>query len=314
MMKRFTLYRMLGSFAAAAGLSAAAGCSTNPSTGRLQLDLVSDEQTAAMGAEAKPQLVAEYGGEVESKELRAYVKNVGESLARHVEPEYQHIQWEFTVLDSDVVNAFALPGGYVFMSRGLLAMMSNEAQLAGVLGHEIGHVTAKHVDERLSQAMLTQVGLDVLGAASDTQLINAGAQILAQGTLLKFGRDQESEADSQGLKYMTAAGYDPQAMLEVMHILDEASKGSSPPELLSSHPLPETRIKRIQSELDEQYGFTRGDSNYKKYEGRFDKEARPYLGNKAARHQIGSTLDAVASCALCGALSRAATQQDNAID
>jgi predicted Zn-dependent protease len=273
----------------------------------LQLDLVSDEQTAAMGAEAKPQLVAEYGGEVDSKELRAYVKKVGERLAKHVEPEYQHIQWDFTVLDSDVVNAFALPGGYVFMSRGLLAMMSNEAQLAGVLGHEIGHVTAKHVDERLSQAMLTQLGLDILGAASDTQLINAGAQILAQGTLLKFGRDQESEADSQGLKYMTAEGYDPAAMLEVMRILDEASKGSSPPELLSSHPLPETRIKRIQAQLDEQYGYTQGDSRYQKYEKRFEQEARPYLGNPSAALAAPALAGSESCCPLCSALSRAQT-------
>ena len=153
---------------------ALAGCKTNPSTGRNQLILVSPDETAQMGVEAKPELIKEYGGEVRSPELRTYVEQVGRRLSRHVEDEFKSTPWEFITLDSDVINAFALPGGKVFMSRGLMQHLNNEAALAGVLGHEIGHVTARHIDERISHSMAVQ-GLVSVGGAFGAAMTSVGA-------------------------------------------------------------------------------------------------------------------------------------------
>lgn len=263
----------------------AAGCATNPSTGRSQFILPQiAAQTTEMGAAAKPELIQEYGGEVQSAQLRQYVQRVGERLARHVEPEYSDVQWDFTLLDSDVINAFALPGGHVFMSRGLMEGFTNEAQLAGVLGHEIGHVTALHVDERLSQAMLVQGVAEAASSVagqSESALVSQAVPVLVglggQGYLLKFGRDQEAEADIQGLKYMAAAGYDPAAMLEVLAILSEADQGGRPPEFLSTHPYPETRLETVRRLLRTEYSHTQNSDAYRKFQERFEREARPYL-------------------------------------
>jgi predicted Zn-dependent protease len=252
-------------------------CTTNPSTGRSQLLLISEAQVAQMGIEAKPQLTAEYGGEVENPQLRAYIDKVGRGLLNHIEPEYAKVEWEFTLLDSDVINAFALPGGKVFFSRGLLERFANEAQVAGVLGHEIGHVTAKHVDERVSQGLLAQLGLELINAVSETELVSAGAQLLAQGTILKFGRDQELEADRQGLKYMVRAGYNPDGMAEVLKILIDASKGSQPLEILSTHPNPERRLAMVRNLMATEYKYAVDNAEFKKYQGRFAQEAKPHL-------------------------------------
>lgn len=159
---------------------------------------------------------------------------------------------------------------------------TNEAQLAGVLGHEIGHVTAQHIDERISRAMGVEVLAQVAGAAAGNQSVWAQAipavvGIGGQGYLLKFGRDQESEADILGLRYMVKAGYDPHGMLEVMEILAEASQGSSQPEFLSTHPHPETRLKTINTQLEGDYAYTQGNSEFGKYDGRWKREAAPFL-------------------------------------
>ncbi|MCI0362860.1 MAG: M48 family metallopeptidase [Phycisphaerales bacterium] len=260
-----------------AGSLGLSGCATNPSTGRSQLILVSPEQVAAMGEQAKPELIREMGGEVKSQELRQYIASVGRRLARHVEPEFKDIQWEFITLDSDVINAFALPGGKVFISRGLLQEFNNEAQVATVLGHEIGHVTARHVDERVSQSMVAQLGMEFLGQASNSDLVNAGAQLLTQGTILKFSRDQESEADRQGLKYMTKAGYDPSAALDVMRVLIESGGGGGM-EILSTHPDPRGRLEDIQRLLDTEYRYAVNNPQYKKFAERFQQRAQPHLG------------------------------------
>ncbi len=258
-------------------IAAIAGCSTNPSTGRSQYIILPADQVAAMGAQATPEVIAEFGGEVRSPELRAYVAGVGQRLAKEVEPEFYRIQWEFYVLNSPVINAFALPGGRVFITVGLLSEFDNEAQLAGVLGHEIGHVTGRHVDERVSQTMTAQLGVAAVGAYTESALVNEGAGFLAQGVLLKFNRNQENESDTQGLKYMTAAGYDPAAMYDVMEILAQAAKGERPPEILSTHPYPETRLRNIRAALKGPYAYTQGDSNYQKYRNRFQRDAVPYL-------------------------------------
>ncbi len=253
-------------------------CKTNPATGRSQLILISGDQINAMGKSAKPQLIKQYGGEVKSEELRAYVARIGRVVAKRVEPEYAHIKWEFIVLDSEILNAFALPGGHVFVSRGLLAKFDNEAQLAGVLGHEIGHVTARHVDERMSQVLTAELAISGIGAASSSDLALVAAKAIGQGTLLKFNRDQEQEADVQGLKYMTKAMYDPAGMLQVLEVLAKASEGSRRLEILSTHPNPKRRMKTVRKLLEGEYAFTQGNPDYKTRAGRFRRDAGPHLG------------------------------------
>lgn len=264
-------------------LPLASGCAVNPATGRPQLMLISQQEANALGAEAKPELVDEYGGEVQASALRAYVTEIGMKLVEHVEPEYKDLDWDFTVLDSDVINAFALPGGHVFISRGLLEYFTNEAQIAGVLGHEIGHVSGLHVNERISQAMGIQ-GI-VLGASaavgssesSWAEMIPLVVNTAGQGYLLKFGRDQESEADVLGVRYMVRSGYNPQGMLQVLEVLDQASQGQAPPEFLSTHPHPSTRIATVNGLLSNEYAYTQNNADFGLYENRFHDRAVPHL-------------------------------------
>ncbi len=254
-----------------------AGCTTNPATGRSQFDIISTDEEIAMGAQAAPEMVKEYGGEVKSTELKNYVKSIGARLASLTEADYPDLPWEFFVLDSEVINAFAIPGGKVFVSEGLLMYMTNEAQLAAVLGHEIGHVVAQHVDERLSQTMIAQIGLEVLGGMSDAQVVNAGAGLLAQGTLLKFNRDQESESDRLGVKYMVAAGYDPRGMVDLIQILIDSSQGGAPPEILSTHPDPVGRRAAVLDLIEEEYRFAVNNPDYGVNQQQWQQSAARHL-------------------------------------
>jgi predicted Zn-dependent protease len=253
-------------------------CQVNPSTGRRQLMLFSGDEVAAMGEEAKTSVIQEYGGEVESQALRDYVKRIGADLVEHVEPEYAHLNWEFFTLDTDVANAFALPGGKIFITRGLMENFDNEAQVAGVLGHEIGHVTAKHIDERLSKSVIAEGLLEILRNSTEQELYITGAALLTNGVMLKFSRDDEYEADSQGVKYMTAAGYNPKAMSEVLEVLMGLSaEGGRPPEFLSTHPYPESRVEAIAKLIGEKYEPQAFEGDRNMYPGRFQREAMPHL-------------------------------------
>ena len=282
----------------------AAGCETNPATGDSQFIAVSSEELTKMGEEAKPEMIKEYGGEVRSPELRRYIEQVGNRLARHVEGEYKNTRWEFITLDSDVINAFALPGGKVFMSRGLLQELKNEAGVAGVLGHEIGHVTGKHIDERISQSMvvegLASVGGAVAGSEGLAQIIPTVIGGVGQGYLLKFGRDQESQADELGLKYMTRAGYDPMGMADVMKVLIAASEGNEQWEILSTHPNPKNRLEAIMQQIEKEYAHTQNNPEYRKFDNRFERGALPYLPERRGRASLGAvSLHPELWCAHC---------------
>jgi len=260
------------------------GCSTNPATGKRSFTLLSWEQERAMGSEAAPQFTEQFGGEVPSPRATAYVTGVGNRLVEGVEPGVPQLEWEFTLLDSPVINAFALPGGKVFFSRGLAEELDNEAQMAGVIGHEIGHVTARHGNQRMSQqigfnALITglAVGVGVADADSDfRQVGQLAVPALAIGgnvVLLKYGRDEESEADMLGMRYMARAGYNPRGQLSVMEVLRDASAGSGrPPEWLSTHPYPETRMERIQEILGERYAHTRNNPDYGLFPERYQDQ------------------------------------------
>jgi len=264
-------------------VATSSGCTLNPATGRRQLLLLSTEEEIALGAEAKPELINEYGGQVESTELREYVSTIGHRLSRYTEVDYPDLPWEFIVLDSPVINAFALPGGKVFVSKGLLSHMDNEAQLAAVLGHEIGHVTAQHTDERVSQSMVVQGVAQAAGTATEgqsgwlAQTVPLIVGLGGQGYLLSFSRDQESEADRLGLEYMTRAGYDPQGMQELIQILINTSQGSRPPEVLSTHPDPQRRLEEVNALIQAEYADTLRNPAFQLHENRFERRAAPHL-------------------------------------
>ncbi|MHC4975599.1 MAG: M48 family metalloprotease [Planctomycetota bacterium] len=238
--------------------TALTGCSTNSATGKRQLNLLSRSQEISIGSNAMAQLTTGYGGEVPSAGAREYVTEVGMSLVTHIEPEYQDLPWEFTFLNTSTINAFALPGGKVFLTRGLAERMSTEAELAGVLGHEIGHVTARHANSQISNQLLitgAAIGISVVASESDNDLVSDGVPILVGAStglfLLKFSRDDEHESDRLGMRYMTRAGYNPNGMVGVMETLQEASgsNGSGIQQFMSTHPLPSSRIERAHDRI-----------------------------------------------------------------
>jgi predicted Zn-dependent protease len=257
-------------------------CSVNPATGQRQFNIMSESQEIDLGRQAAPGFVSSYGGEIPSASIRQYVSDLGSRLAEV--SERPDLPWEFNVVDSPTTNAFALPGGKVFMSRGLLEKMTNEAQLAGVLGHEVGHVTAQHIGQQMSQAMAIQligVGLAVAGEQADSdalRVLGAGSTVGGSMYLLKFGRDQESQADMLGLRYMTKLGYNPAAQIQVMRILKEASgDGGGAPEWLSTHPLPDTRIDRLEKIIQQQYPDYNDTNKYNFHVERFRREVLDVL-------------------------------------
>jgi predicted Zn-dependent protease len=292
----------------------AASCTTNPATGKRILNFMPVDQEIRLGSEAAPEFLKEYGGEVPSAEVTRYVRQLGQKLA--AESERPDLPWEFHVPNTPVINAFALPGGKVFITRGLMERLQNEAQLAGVLGHEIGHVTAQHINQRMSQAAVVQGGAAVVGgvgAATDNDYLKAlglGTGVVGTGYLLKFSRDQESEADALGVRYMTRLDYNPLGQVQVMRILAEASSGGRPPEFLATHPYPETRISRLNSLINREHPQARGAGNpYTFAKENYERRALTPLKQlpaapaprQASTHKGDSSIDfALASHAWCG--------------
>lgn len=236
---------------AGAFLCAAGACVRNPATGERQLSLVTKQQEIEIGEQGARDVV-ESIGLVEQAALGQYVKQVGGRIAGGT--EQPGLPWTFAVVDDPAVNAFALPGGKIFITRGLIARLSNEAQLATVLGHEAGHVTARHTAERMSKAQLAQLGLGasaifVEPARDLIPLASAGLGLL----FLKFSRDDEYQADELGIRYGARAGYAVSEMPAVFRTLERASQrgneGASLPEWLSTHPDPQHRIERVKDEI-----------------------------------------------------------------
>lgn len=225
----------------------AAACAINPATGRRELMMISEDQEIAMGREYDPQIVAEMGL-VPDSALQRYVSTLGTRMA--AQSERPNLPWTFRVVDDPVVNAFAVPGGFIYVTRGILAHFNSEAQLVAVLGHEIGHVTARHSAAQMSREQLAQMGLAVGSAVSErfaqmAQLGSAGVGVL----FLKYGRDDETQADNLGLRYMRRTNHDVREMPGVYAMLASlsgAAGGRSTPDWLSTHPAPEDRQARMQ--------------------------------------------------------------------
>lgn len=272
--------RVVVAIAAMLGTLAITGCSTNEATGKRIFTVMSMDQELALGAEAAPQFTAEYGGSVPDAQLAQYVTTIGTSMAVYAEGGYDEIPWTFTLLNSPVINAFALPGGKVFFSRGLAEKLTSEAEMAGVIGHEIGHVTAQHGNQRMSSGTLLNAILTgatiVAGTSEQGSDLNRAAQIgipaLSVGgqlVLLKFGRDEELEADRLGVRYMTKAGYDPRGQLRVMQVLKSVSAGGGQPDILSTHPNPDDRIAQIESLLRGEYANTQNNAQFQMFSERY---------------------------------------------
>jgi len=220
---------------------AVAGCSTNPATGKRQISFVSTSQEAAMGRESDPAVIAEYGLYGDST-VQRYADSVGQRVA-----SVSHLPtlgWHFRVLDSPVVNAFAIPGGYIYITRGILAYLNSEAQLAGVLGHECGHVTARHSAQQITRSQIAGVGL--LASAVFVGALRPYTGLAQQGLgllFLKYSRDNETQADELGTGYATKADYDPRVIPETYSMLKRVGErsGAQLPGFLSTHPDPGDR-------------------------------------------------------------------------
>lgn len=233
-------------------VSSLSGCATNPATGEnVFTGLSSDEQELRVGREQHPQIIKAFGGEFGSPELKRYVDSIGQLLARTV--ERKTFKYTFTILNSEIVNAFALPGGYIYISRGLMALAENEAEVAGVLAHELGHINALHHGRREGQGLLANILLAGVGIAGGRAAADLGGLVVG-GALRAYSREHELESDSLALRYMSRAGYDPQAMVNFLRKMRASSRlearrlGKSPDKVdefnyLATHPAPAERVR-----------------------------------------------------------------------
>ncbi|HEX2332288.1 MAG TPA: M48 family metallopeptidase, partial [Burkholderiales bacterium] len=228
--------------------------SENPLTGEKQRVAMSPEQEIALGYKSAPEMAAQLGGLSQNEKARALVREVGERLVARSVAAKSPYKFSFHVLaDSRTVNAFALPGGPIFITEGLLRLLKTEAELAGVLGHEIGHVIARHSSERLAKQQLTQGLLSALVIGSGDYTTAQIGQMVGSMINMSYGREDELESDALGIRIMAEVGYDPRALIRVMEVLAQASGGSRQPEFFSTHPAPENRSARIREEIAKRF-------------------------------------------------------------
>jgi predicted Zn-dependent protease len=243
-----TWTRRLRSIVVVAALAAAAGtfagCAVNPVTGQRELSLISREQEIKMGEEAAPKFAEEFGGPVRNEALQTYVRTVGGRLAAVAD---RPMPYEYTLVASEVPNAFALPGGKIFITAGLLRRMTNERQLAAVLGHETAHVAAKHSVQGMQKQMGAQVLVELAArvvSPDKAEAAKAAASVVANMASLKYSRNDEYEADRVGLTYATRAGYNPWGMVELMEVLQSLneSEPGTLGEMFQTHPISTKRM------------------------------------------------------------------------
>lgn len=218
----------------------------NPYTGKKQAISLSPQEEIAIGLQSAPGMAQQHGGLHPSNDYQALVDNVGNKLVNNSLAKNTPYKYEFHLLaDESTINAFALPGGQIFITYALFSQLRNEDQLAGVLGHEIGHVLGKHSNERITNANFWKV----LAMGSSAIDLGGVAQQIGNGSLLKNGRGDELESDELGVIFMLDAGYNPEEMIGVMEILKAAAGPNRVPEMQSSHPDPENRIEKIREAI-----------------------------------------------------------------
>ncbi|MFL6196491.1 MAG: M48 family metalloprotease [Thermoanaerobaculia bacterium] len=231
-----------------------AGCSANPATGKQQLNFYNEQEEIALGQEADEEIVGEVGL-YEDPAVQAYVSGLGKRMA--ASSERPGLPWSFKVLDDPAINAFALPGGYVYVTRGILTHLGSEAELATVIGHEMGHVTARHGVNQISKQMMAMAGLGIAALFADSDTAEAVAGAAAVGLSLLFlsnSRNDESQADQLGLRYAQRSGYDLRESPELFRLLDRAEKVEGAgrlPHWLSTHPDPGSRRHRLEEKIAE---------------------------------------------------------------
>jgi len=236
-------------------LALTAGCSVNPATGERELILIDTAQEIAIGNEAAPQFVEEFDGLVANAALQKYVAGVGASIAAVADRE---MPYRYALLASDTPNAFALPGGKIYVTAGLMRRMTNERQLAAVLGHETGHVVHRHnvkgIQQQMGAQVLVELAQKILGG-QEGQAAGAAAQVVAGMANLKYSRTYEYQADALGVRYMAKAGYNPYGMVELLTVLLKMSESEpgSLEEMFQTHPLTSKRIEEVQGIIKDQH-------------------------------------------------------------
>jgi len=231
--------------------------STNPLTGENQRVAISVDEEIALGLQSAPELTAQFGGVTTDTEAQARVTRLGAELVKAIGKDAPY-RFEFTLLnDQKTVNAFALPGGKLFITEALYRLLPSDAEVAGVMAHEIGHVIERHAAEQMAKAQLSQglTGAAVI-ATSDpydprSRNTSAIAALVGQFIIMSYGRKDELESDRWGVKLLHQAGYDPLALIQVMKVLRDASGGSEMPQFFSTHPSPEDRIQKIEQAIKE---------------------------------------------------------------
>lgn len=229
----------------------------NEFTGRTQrLAFAEPDQEIALGRQSAPMMIRQMGGLSQDRQALALVKRVGNKLVQSTLARSTPYPFDFHLLgDRQTVNAFALPGGQIFITEALFRLLKDEDQLAGVLGHEIGHVVGRHSNEQMANARLWQGLAQGAGVLLSDGQSSAGHQIahmVANMRVMKYGRDDELESDALGVRFMIEAGYNPEALIGVMEILARASKGGGQPEFMSTHPAPANRVEHIRQEIARQ--------------------------------------------------------------
>ena len=228
------------------------GCATNPITGDDELMFYSVQDDTTLGREMAPAIEAALDDRIPDDDLQLYINRVGQRIARvchHPEWEYRYIATEH-----DMVNALALPGGYIYITRGLLERLTSEAQLAAVLAHETAHVVGRHTASQLSKQTAMNLATTALLVSGDVPSEMQHLAVMTNQVLtLSYSREDETEADRAGLDYMVQAGYEPNAMVEVLETLQKEHRGRRELEFYSTHPYPETRLYDIRRRIAEHY-------------------------------------------------------------
>lgn len=281
-------HRLVMPLLAAALLGACGTAVVNPVTGKTERTVMSEQDEVEEGRKAHAEILKEYGA-VENPRLQAYVNDLGQKLAK--QSHRAHLKWTFTVLDTPDVNAFALPGGYVYVTRGIMAYLDSEAELAGVIGHEIGHVTARHGAQRATRQQTAGIGVlaaTILGAVLESQGYSGAGRIasdvsqnVAAGYIASYSRDQELQADELGAEYLARNKYNPQNMVDVIGALKaqeryaadaaraEGKEAPSGASWLSSHPSNDQRLAEIR-QIATKYKGSYGDDGRSRYQQAID--------------------------------------------
>ncbi|MCQ3830135.1 M48 family metalloprotease [Microbulbifer elongatus] len=282
MFPRSITHRLLATAVAASLTAGIAGCAVNPVTGKKELSLMSQSQEVALGEQQYPQAQQTQGGEyLVDPTLQTYVSRVGQKLARV--SDQPNLPYEFVVLNNSTPNAWALPGGKIAINRGLLVLLEDEAELAAVLGHEIVHAAARHSAAAMSQQQILGAGIAILGATTQNtaygDLISLGSQFGGSAYIAKYGRDNELESDEYGMKYMAAAGYDPQGAVRLQQKFVELSKGKQAgglDALFASHPPSQSRVDANIAHAKKLGGGATNRSEYQRAIAQLKKDADAY--------------------------------------